>query len=39
VWKREGRRVRTYYRATKDPAWPKGSIRAEITRREKKRKK
>jgi 5-methylcytosine-specific restriction endonuclease McrA len=32
--RREGTRVRTYYRATRVRPWPKGPIRAEIRRRE-----
>jgi 5-methylcytosine-specific restriction endonuclease McrA len=32
--RREGNRVRTFYRATRVKPWPKGSIRAEIRRRE-----
>jgi hypothetical protein len=40
VWRRqrEGRRVRVYYRVEAEPpAWPPGSVRAEITRRERER--
>lgn len=36
---REGSRVRTYYRATTVKPWPKGTIRAEIRRREQRGKK
>ena len=32
--RREGKRVRAYYRLDHDEPWPEGSIRGEITRRE-----
>lgn len=37
--KDENGRVRSYYRLTKSEPWPDGSVRAEISRREKARKK